>query len=136
VQRQRGLAGGLRPVNLDYAALWHAADAQRHVQRQGASGQSFAVHGDVVAQTHYGALAVVFLYLRYGRFKGLFLVVRLTRSGYGSFSLCGHVTPLKMNFINHDYNFAATTRLTFIVSSKVSTPRKPFFSSSSFTGSA
>ena len=89
VQRQRGLAGGFRPVDLDDAPLGHAADAQRHVQRQRAGGDGLHVHLRAVAKAHDRALTEVLVDLGKGRLQCLFLV----RRGGGGFInrfLCSH----------------------------------------------
>ncbi len=76
VQGQGGLAGGLGTVDLHDPAPGNAADAQRQVQRQGAGGQGFHVHGDIVAKAHDGALAVILLDLCNGGLQSLLLVGR------------------------------------------------------------
>jgi hypothetical protein len=57
VQRERGLAGGLRAVDLDDAAAREAADAEGHVQRDGAGGDDGDGRALVAAQAHDRALA-------------------------------------------------------------------------------
>ena len=58
VQRQRGLAGGLRPVDLDDPAARDAADAERDVERERAGGDDGdLVEGAALAEAHDGALA-------------------------------------------------------------------------------
>ena len=81
VQRQRGLAGGFRPVDLDDAPLGHAADAQRHVQRQRAGGDGLHVDIGVVPIAHDGTLAVQLLDLLHGGLQRLFLVGAARRNG-------------------------------------------------------
>ena len=58
VQRQRGLAGGFRPVDLDDAAARQAADAERDVEAERAGRDRLDVHRLVVlAEPHDRALA-------------------------------------------------------------------------------
>ena len=93
VQSQRGFTGGLRAVDLDDAAFGHAADAERQIQRQRAGGQGLDVDGDIVAQTHDRAFAVVFLDFRDRRFQRLFPVSCVNgRDGHSLLFLC-HVYP-------------------------------------------
>ena len=62
MQRQRGLAGGFRPVNLDHAAARQAADAERDVEAERAGGDRVHVHRLVVlAEPHDRALAEIAL---------------------------------------------------------------------------
>ena len=63
VQRQRGLAGGLRAVDLNDSAAGDAADAQRRIQRQRACGNRVHLHLRLVAQAHHRALSIVLLNL-------------------------------------------------------------------------
>jgi hypothetical protein len=51
VQRQRGLARGFRPVDLDHAAARQAADAERDVEPERA-GRDGLDGADVIAQIH------------------------------------------------------------------------------------
>ena len=74
VQSQRGLTGGLRPVDLDDAAPGHAADAQRQIQRQRAGGDGLHIGLHIVAIAHDRALAVGFFDLLHGGLQRLFLV--------------------------------------------------------------
>ena len=71
VQRQGGLAGGFRPVNLDNAPPGHAADAQGQIQGQAAGGDGLHVQGGILPQAHDGPLAKLFLNLGQGCFQGL-----------------------------------------------------------------
>ena len=58
VQRQRGLARGFRPVDLDDAAARQAADAERDVEAERAGGDRLDLHRPVVlAEPHDRALA-------------------------------------------------------------------------------
>ena len=59
MERQSRLTGGLGSIDLHNAPLRHTADAQRQVQRERTGGKSFHIHGNIVAQTHDGALAVI-----------------------------------------------------------------------------
>jgi hypothetical protein len=57
-ERERGLARGFRPVDLDHAAARHAADAERDVEAERSGRDDFdVVVGRVVAQQHHRALA-------------------------------------------------------------------------------
>ncbi len=58
VQRQRGLTGRLRTVDLDDAAARESADAGGGVEGQGPGGDGLHVHVLAVAQAHDGAFAV------------------------------------------------------------------------------
>ena len=58
---QRGLARALRPEDLDDAAPWDAADAERQVQRQGAGGHRLDRQGALVAHLHDGTGAELLL---------------------------------------------------------------------------
>ncbi len=58
VQRQRGLAGRFRPVNLDHPAARQAADAERNIEPERAGGDRLDIHRFVVlAELHDRALA-------------------------------------------------------------------------------
>ena len=74
VQGQGGFTGGLRPVNLHNTSSGDAADAQGQVKGQGTGGERLHIHGNVVSQTHDGALAVVLLNFGNGGLQRLFLV--------------------------------------------------------------
>ena len=52
MQRHRGLARGLRAVDLDDAAAWQPADAERHVQRDRAGRDHFHRHPGLVTEPH------------------------------------------------------------------------------------
>ena len=58
VQREGGLTGGLRSVDLDDAAPGKSADAGGGVEGQGAGGDGLHVHVLAVSQAHDGAFAV------------------------------------------------------------------------------
>ena len=61
MQRQRRLAARFRAVNFNHAPARHAAHAQRRVDRKRSGGDHADGHQHVAAaQTHDGALAVVF----------------------------------------------------------------------------
>ena len=74
VEGQGRLAGGLRAVDLDDAALGHAADAQGDVQGQGASGDGVHHHAGVLPQAHDGALAVGLVQLGQAGLQRLLLI--------------------------------------------------------------
>ena len=75
VQRERGLAGGFRPVDLDHAPARQAADAERDVEAERAGGDRLDVHRLVVlAEPHDRALAEIALDLGERGIKGLRLV--------------------------------------------------------------
>ena len=63
-QAEGGLAGRLRPVDLDDAAAGQAADAEREIDREGAGGERVDFHPGVAAQPHDRAFAEL---LRDGR---------------------------------------------------------------------
>ena len=75
MQRQRGLAGRFRAVDLNDPPLRHAADAERGVERQRAGRDGVDLQIRAVAQAHDRALAEVFLDLPDGGIERLFLVV-------------------------------------------------------------
>ena len=68
---QGGLTGGFRAVNLDNAAARVAADAQGVVEADGAGRNHLDILDSVVAEFHYGAAAVGFLYLAQCGGKGV-----------------------------------------------------------------
>jgi hypothetical protein len=75
VQRQRGLAGGFRPVNFHHPAARQATDAERDVEPERARGNGLDIHGAVVfAQFHHRALAELALDLGERGGQGLGLV--------------------------------------------------------------
>ena len=58
VQRERGLAGGFRPVDFDHPAARQAADAERDIEPERAGGDGVDIHRLVVlAEPHDRALA-------------------------------------------------------------------------------
>src|SRR5579859_6861058 len=58
VQGEGGLARAFGPVDLDDAALWQAADAERQVEAERAGGHRLDLHHlALVAQLHHRALA-------------------------------------------------------------------------------
>ena len=78
VERERRLAGGFRPVNLDHAAARQAADAERHVEADRAGGDGGDLHHlAVLAEAHDGALAERALDLRERGIERLRLVHRV-----------------------------------------------------------
>src|SRR5262245_34851220 len=75
MERERGLARGLRPINLDDAAARQAADAERDVETERARRDGLDTERLLVmAETHDGALAEAALDLGDRRFKGLFSI--------------------------------------------------------------
>ncbi len=75
MERERGLAGGFRAVNLDDAAARQAADAERDVEPERAGGNGLDLHRLLVlAETHDGALAAIPLDLRDRSLERLFPV--------------------------------------------------------------
>ena len=74
VQRQRGLTGGFRAVDLHHAATGQTADAQRQIQRQRTGGDGLYVGHVAVAIAHDGALAIHLLNLLHGGLDGFFLI--------------------------------------------------------------
>ena len=72
MQRERGLAGGFRPVDLDHPAARQAADAERNIEAERAGGDGVHVHRLVVlAEPHDRALAEIALDLGERGIKGL-----------------------------------------------------------------
>ena len=90
VQGQGGLARGLGAVDLNDAPLGNAADAQGHIQGQGAGGNGLYIGLGVIAVAHDGALAVQALDLLHGPLQGLFLVGLVHHRGGGGLFLCCH----------------------------------------------
>ncbi len=86
VQGQRGLAGGLRAVDLDHPAARDAADPERDVQGGGTGGDHLDRLVRLLAEAHHRALAELPLDLRERRLKGL-LAVR-TCHGFHPRVLC------------------------------------------------
>src|SRR6266567_6924442 len=76
VQRQGGLAAALRAVDLDDAAARQAAEAQRHVQRDGTGRDHLDRHPRLLAEAHDRALAELPLDLEDSGFQGLVPVAR------------------------------------------------------------
>jgi hypothetical protein len=75
LQRERGLAGRFRAVDLDHATARQAADAQRDVQAQRAGGHDLDVLDHLAcAQAHDRALAELLLDLGQGGLQGLGLL--------------------------------------------------------------
>ena len=65
MQRERGLAGGFRPVDLDDAAARQSANAERDVEPERAGGDGLDLDRLLVlAEPHDGALAAIPLDLR------------------------------------------------------------------------
>ena len=78
LQRQRGLAGGLRPVDLDHAAARQAADAERDIEAQRAGGDDLdIVAWPRIAQAHDRALAELLFDLAQCGDQRLLAVVRI-----------------------------------------------------------
>ena len=75
LQRERGLARGLRAVDLDDAAARHAADAEGGVERERAGGDRGDLVGrGVLAELHERALAELLLDLLLRDVEHLFLL--------------------------------------------------------------
>ena len=73
MERERGLARGFGPVNLDDAAAREPADAERDVEAERAGGDGLDLDRLLVlAEPHDGALAEAALDLGDRRFKSLF----------------------------------------------------------------
>ena len=71
LQRQRRLAGGLRPEDLDDAAARHAADAEGEVDADGAGRNGVdRLDGALLPEAHDGALAELFFDLADGKLDG------------------------------------------------------------------
>jgi hypothetical protein len=77
VQRQGGLAGAFRPVNLDHAAARQAADAEADVEAEGAGRDHLGFDNLVGTELHDRALAESTLDLPQRRVQSLFLVHRV-----------------------------------------------------------
>ncbi len=75
LQRHGGLAGGLRPVDLDHTSTRQATDAKRDVQPQRAGGHRLDGFVDAVAHAHDRALAELLFDLAEGGGERLALVV-------------------------------------------------------------
>src|SRR5436309_2674236 len=76
VQCHRGLAARFRPVNLNHAPAWKAADPQRRVNREASAGDHTNGYQNIpAAQAHDCALAMVLFNLRYRRCQQSFSVV-------------------------------------------------------------
>ena len=57
MQGQGGLARTFRAIDFNDAALGQTANAKRQVKAQGTRGHRLDLHGGLVAQLHYRALA-------------------------------------------------------------------------------
>jgi len=78
VQRERGLAGGFRPVDLDDPAAWQAADPERDVEAQGSARDRLDLDRALaLAELHHRALAERPLDLPDGRVQGALPVAAL-----------------------------------------------------------
>ena len=64
----------LGAVYLDYSAARKSADAGGGVESNGACRYSLDIHRRILTESHYRALAVIFLYLRYRGFKRFLFV--------------------------------------------------------------
>ena len=105
VQRERGLAGGFRPVDLDHAAARQAADAERDVEPERAGGDRLDLHRLVVlAEPHDRALAEGALDLAERGIKGLRLVHGRT---FDDTQAAGLMSPLLMAEDSGDRQTAA-----------------------------
>jgi hypothetical protein len=74
VQRDGGLTGGLRSVDLDDPAPRQAADTQRHVQGDGSGRDDRDGLAHLLAEAHDRAFAVILLDLRHRQFERFFAV--------------------------------------------------------------
>ena len=102
MQRQRGLARGFRPVDLDHAAARQAADAERDVEPERAGGHGLDVHRlPVLAEPHDRALAEAALDLRQRGIKGLRFV---HGRSFDETKRCTHVSVLLMAGIRRAHN--------------------------------
>ena len=75
MQREGGLTGGFRAVNLHNPAAGQPADAQRRIQRHRTGRDALHIHPHILAQTHYRAFAEIFLYLLQRQLQSLFPAV-------------------------------------------------------------
>src|SRR5574337_119121 len=75
LQGHGGLAGRFRPVDLDHATAWQAADTQSDIQPQRAGGDGLDRLVDAIAHAHHGTLAELLLDLAEGGAERLALVV-------------------------------------------------------------
>ena len=89
MQGHGGLTAGFRPVDLDDSAAGQAADAQCHIQRKGAGGDGFHIHGGILAQAHDSPFAKLLFDLADGGFQG-FLLIAGGGGGFLCFFLDGH----------------------------------------------
>ena len=65
LQRQRGFARRLRAIDLNHAAAWQTANAQRNVKPERAGGDHLNILDHLaLTQAHDGAFAKLFLDLR------------------------------------------------------------------------
>ena len=99
LQRQRGLAGGLRPEDLDDPAAGQPADAERDVEPEGAGRGGLDVPEDApVAQAHDGALAELPFNLSESGGKRLFAVfVHGFRSPLSALMVLGNEAIIPQN---------------------------------------
>jgi hypothetical protein len=105
MQRQRRLARGLRPVDLDHPAARQAADAQRDIEAERAARNRFDIDHLVLPELHHRALAEGPVDLAEGGFERLLLVhrgglyqskiaLRHCRSSLFHTGCCGATDPL------------------------------------------
>ena len=93
VERQGGLTGGFRPVDLNDSAARQTADTEREVQRKRAGGDRIHVHAVVLAKAHDSALAELLFNLRQRSLKRFTLVFGLDVLhffAYGAFIFLRH----------------------------------------------
>ena len=88
MQSQRGLTGGLRPVDLHDTATGQTADTQCQIQRQRAGGDGLHIQGTLRAVAHDGALAIHLLDLLHSCFQRFFLVGHRRALGRRFFLRC------------------------------------------------
>jgi hypothetical protein len=74
VERERGLSGGLRAVDLDDPATWESADTERDIQSDGPGRDHCDGRTLVAPEAHDGTLAELTIDLGEGCFEGLLAV--------------------------------------------------------------
>jgi hypothetical protein len=99
VQREGGFAARLGPIDLDDAPPRITADAERHVEPEGARGDGDHVAPDLLAlgEPHDGAPPELFLDTSNGEFQRLLLVLVVSHH-WGSFGLWFRAGVLELGF--------------------------------------
>ena len=96
LQRQRGFAGGLRPVNFDHPSARQTAYAQGNIQAQRAGGDDLDVFNDFAfAQAHDGAFAELLLNLGQRDLQGF----GFFRVGGKGFDGCVHAISPEVGWV-------------------------------------